>query len=334
MRRLPVRSPTPLAALVAAILLATLSIDFLSAWIRHTEAGLGCRDWPSCYARIGATMAEAAQPGPARQALAPDPLTKRAHRLIATALVVMVLMLLYRSRQRRELAGSAAQLPLLMAALLLLLAVIGPASYLKTRPAIAACNLLGGVALAALGWRLLLDLRAAPCLAVGARTRRTTRLALALLALQIALGAWVSANFAGLGCSGLFGCALPPVDAAGELPAAFWYFRELGLDADGRVQMTPGTVAIHIAHRAGACLSALALAGAGTLALRDGVPRHFVWPVFALLALQLALGALSVTASLPLSAVLAHSSVATLLLLALLRLDHAFAPAAAGIPRT
>ena len=153
------RLQLPLAPLVALILIATLSIDFLSAYIRHTEAGLGCRDWPACYGQIGASIASVEQPGIARHALAPDPLAKRAHRLLATGLVVMVLLLLHRSRQHGALAGFEAQIPLLMAALLLLLAVIGPASYLKTRPAIAACNLLGGMALAALSWRLLLGLR-------------------------------------------------------------------------------------------------------------------------------------------------------------------------------
>lgn len=318
---------SPLVPLVTLILIATLSIDFLSAWIRHTEAGLGCRDWPACYGQIGPAIAGASEPGIARQALAPDPLAKRTHRLLATGLVVMVLLLLHRSRQRGALAGFEAQIPLLMAALLLLLAVIGPASYLKTRPAIAACNLLGGIALAALSWRLLLGLRDTPRFAATPRLRRLTRAALALLVLQLALGAWVSANFAGLGCSGVFACGAPATAATDSVPAAFWYFRELALDAEGRVPMTTSTVAIHLAHRAGAVLAALALASATVLALRERVPPRVVLPVPVLLLAQLGLGVLAVARSLPLAVVLAHSTVAALLLLALLRLDFALRPA-------
>ena len=321
------RLQLPLAPLVALILIATLSIDFLSAYIRHTEAGLGCRDWPACYGQVGASIASVEQPGIARQALAPDPLAKRAHRLLATGLVVMVLLLVHRGRQRGALAGFEAQIPLLMAALLLLLAVIGPASYLKTRPAIAACNLLGGMALAALSWRLLLGLRGSARVASSLRLRRVTRIALALLVLQLALGAWVSANFAGLACSGLLACTVPASSGTDSVPAAFWYFRELALDADGRVPVTTGTVAIHVAHRVGACLAAFALLAAGAQALRERVPRNLVLPVLALLLAQLGLGALMVSASLPLALVLAHSTLAALLLLALLRLDYALQPA-------
>ncbi len=324
------RLQLPLAPLVALILLATLSIDFLSAYIRHTEAGLGCLDWPACYGRIGESIASVGQPGIARHALTPDPLAKRAHRLLATGLVVMVLLLVHRGRQRGALAGFEAQIPLLMAALLLLLAVIGPASYLKTRPAIAACNLLGGMALAALSWRLLLGLRASARVAASLRLRRMTRIALALLVLQLALGAWVSANFAGLACRGLLECAPAANAGTDSVPAAFWYFRELALDADGRVPVTTGTVAIHVAHHVGACLAAFALLAAGVQALRERVPGNLVLPVLALLLAQLGLGAIMVSASLPLAPVLAHSTVAALLLLALLRLDYTLQPASPG----
>lgn len=316
-----------MAWLAALTLMATLSINLLSAYIRHSEAGLGCRDWPSCYGQIGESLRRAQAPDVARHALAPDPLAKRTHRVLATALVVMVLVLLHRSRQRHGVPGLDTPIPLLMAALLLVLAVIGPASYLKTRPAIAACNLLGGIVLAALGWRLLLELRGAARVAATQRLRRATRAALALLALQLALGAWVSANFAGLGCTGLLACK-PPADTATEsVAAAFWYFRELPLDGNGRVLHTGATSAIHVAHRIGAGLAALAIVAASVLALRERVPAQLVLPVLVLLVGQLALGAIAVAGSLPLAVVLAHSGVATLLLLAMLRLDRALQPA-------
>lgn len=318
----------PWAPLVALILAVTLAINFLSAFIRHTEAGLGCREWPACYGQLEKSLASAAQAGVARQALAPDPLAKRTHRVLATGLVVMILVLLHRSRQQRPLRGFEAQIPLLMAALLLVLAVIGPASYLKTRPAIAACNLLGGMALAALSWRLLLAFGARARIEASVLLRRLSRAALAVLVVQLALGAWVSANFAGLGCSALPGCAPPPIAATEPLPRAFWYFRELALDGEARVLTTTATVAIHIAHRVGAALAACALLGVAVVALRERVPLRLVLPVIALLLLQSGLGALAVAGSLPLAVVLAHSTVATLLLLALVRLDYALHPAA------
>jgi cytochrome c oxidase assembly protein subunit 15 len=303
-----------LARLVLLILLASLGINLLSAYIRHVEAGLDCADRPACYGQIGTRPEAIDGTTIARSALAPQALAKKAHRGMASVLVVLVLLLVHRSRAR--LRGGAAHLPLAMAGLLLALAVIGPASYLKTRPAIATANLLGGMALAALSWRLYLSLAGTARVSVSPVLARLARLGLAMLAVQLALGAWLSANFAGLGCTGSDACA------SGGIMDAFWYFRELALDANGRIITDRGSAAIRMAHGLGAALTAALLLSGSMLALRhDGPLRPAALVVLGLLLIQAALGLCALLYSLPLGIVLTHNTVAALLLLAVLRLN-------------
>ena len=203
-------------------------------------------------------------------------------------------------------ASGSGKSSLAMAGLLLALAVIGPASYLKTRPAIATANLLGGVALAALGWRLYLSLGNTARVNVAPWPRKLVRASLVLLLVQLALGAWLSANFAGLGCTTTDGCM--PGRGIGD---AFWYLRELALDDNGRVIADQGTAAILIAHRIGAALAVPLLLLTAVMAARASVRlRRNALLVLALVSLQAMLGLCALAFSLPLAVVLAHSTVA------------------------
>ena len=141
---------------------------------------------------------------------------------------------------------------------------------------------------------------------------------LVLLLVQLALGAWLSANFAGLGCATADGCM--PGRGIGD---AFWYLRELALDGNGRVIADPATAANLIAHRIGAALAVPLLLLAAVVAARASVTlRRNALLVLALVSLQAMLGLCALVFSLPLAVVLAHSTVAALLLLAMLRLDY------------
>lgn len=68
-----------LAWACAALMLATIS---LSAFMRLSQAGLGCADWPACYAQ---QYANAAGHGVAAARLA--------HRFVASATLVLVIVM-------------------------------------------------------------------------------------------------------------------------------------------------------------------------------------------------------------------------------------------------
>ena len=304
-----------LVVCIALLLATTLAMNLLSALIRHQEAGLGCAGWPACYAVIDRSIAPASAVDAATYALTPTATFKRAHRVIATLLVALVLVIVYLTRQRVPLPGFAQFLPQLLFAVVLLLALIGPASYRKTLPAVATINLLGGMALLALGYWLWRAVRAVP------RRDGPVRLAwwaLGIVIAQIALGGWTSANFAGIACTGLMHC--PGAESAGAGMSGFSFWRELTLDDRGRVIMDNSQLFIQGAHRIVALLCAATVGALGvSLWRRGGEFAKDAIVLFGLLALQIGLGVVAATQGLALAVVLTHNVVASLLLLAVLR---------------
>lgn len=323
----------PLRLHVVLILLAALAISMLSAGIRHVEAGLTCPDRGSCYGRIeaGATVATPAL----LPAGTPTTLTwaKRTHRLLAGTLVLLVLVLVYRLHSDESAPRAQTLVSFAMLALLFALAMIGPMSQLKIRPIVATSNIVGGIALVALTWQLLLMTTRSRTIGCSARLRHTVQLGLLLLVLQIVAGAWTSANFAGLACQGIPGCVAEVYIGATTPGAAFNPFRELVPTPAGRVLVDAAAFAINQAHRLGALLAALVLASACLGAIRLRITPRLWLPVAALLAIQLALGVGSITTTLSLSVVLCHGLVSILLLMATMRFANALRPMTTGVGR-
>ncbi|MEH6468138.1 MAG: COX15/CtaA family protein [Porticoccus sp.] len=308
-----------LSRYVMIVLVATLIINCLSAYIRHVEAGLGCEQWPSCYGEIGRFISPNDEAEIAQKALAPTEIAKQMHRTIATLLVIGVLLLVNQSRKPGAMQGVSRYLPYLLLAVLLLLSIIGPASYLKTIPAIAVVNLAGGLALLAMSWWLWLQLNWKDRTEAPSWLKRLTLAGWLLLMLQILLGSWVSANYAGLACSELFTCNASS-GYASEGSGSFWYFRQLALDTEGRVLFDSSTVLIHLAHRAGAILSGLILLIGALSSLQ--YRKKTAISLFVLVLLQGALGVSGVLLSLPIMVVMAHNLIASLLLMAVMALNY------------
>lgn len=296
------------------LLTATLLINLLSSYIRHFEAGLGCETWPDCYGRVGDLIVPAEANTLA--VLTPSETAKRAHRSIATILVVLVLWAVYQARQL-PLRGMAQFLPYLLLGTIVLLSVVGPASYLKTLPAIASVNMLGGMTLLALTWLLWLEVQTPKSPVIALSSWATV--ALVVLIVQISLGSWVSANFAGTACSGLLECQQHEGDST--FWSSFWYFRELDLDGNGRVMIDRAQSIIHQLHQIGAAVTTIVLSGFGVFAIRaSGLMARWGMVLLGVLTIQLALGFAALTLGLPLFVVLAHNVVASLLLLCVLRM--------------
>ncbi len=152
--------------------------------------------------------------------------------------------------------------------------------------------------------------------------KRITVAALAVLALQIALGGWTSSNYAALACPDFPTCQnslWPEMD----VKDAFILWRGLGIDYEGGVLDHPARVAIHFVHRLGAVLAALMLGFASVAAIRLGPTRgvRIAGAVLgAVLVCQLILGPVMVMRALPLTLATAHNGVAALLLLAVVGL--------------
>jgi cytochrome c oxidase assembly protein subunit 15 len=292
------------ALAVAAVLLAFIVV-VMGAYVRLSDAGLGCPDWPFCYGKpLPAEIAD-------RDALA-RAWKEMGHRYLAGTLGIAIVVLAIGAWRRRRQAGLASAIVLLVA----LQATLGKWTVtMLLKPAIVTAHLLGGMStLALLAWLALAQWphRAAPELRA---LRASAAIALAALALQIALGGWVSANYAALACPDLPLCRGQAMDFGN----AFHVVRELGRTSEGELLPLEALTAIHWTHRVFALVALSAVLVAATRAWR--LARPLAITVGALVLAQFALGVANVAAGLPLAAAAAHNAGAALLLVALVVLN-------------
>ena len=177
---------------------------------------------------------------------------------------------------------------------------------MKLFPAIVTLHLLGGIVLLMLLCVQAVRGGSLPRVAVGAGLRALMWASLLLLMLQIALGGWVSTNYAVLACSTFPDCNgawWPEMDFA----QGFEIWRELGKQRDGEYLGFAALVAIHYTHRLAAYLVIAVLAW---LAVRlwhlPGLQRQARW-LLALLLLQFLTGLSNIVLGWPLLAAVLHT---------------------------
>ena len=292
------------ALALAAVLLAFIVV-VMGAYVRLSDAGLGCPDWPFCYGKpLPAEIAD-------RDALA-KAWKEMGHRYLAGALgAAIVLLALDAWRRRRSVALATA-----IVLLVILQATLGMWTVtMLLKPAIVTAHLLGGMTtLALLAWLALSQWPHRPAPELRA-LRATAAVALAALGVQIALGGWVSANYAALACPDLPLCRGQPMDFAN----AFHVVRELGRTSEGELLPLAALAAIHWTHRLFALVALAAVLVAAARAWRVAPPLAIL--VATLVLLQFALGVANVAFSLPLPLAAAHNAGAALLLVALIVLN-------------
>ena len=204
---------------------------------------------------------------------------------------------------------------------------------MKLFPLIVTLHLMGGlVLLALLAWQVG-ALRFALGLSQPVEIERSWRRALwwllLLLGAQVALGGWVSTNYAVLACDTFPKCQdswWPEMDFG----AGFVLWRDLGMSADGSWLPMPALVAIHYAHRLGAYVLAVAVAGVCWLLWPRPELRTWVTALGGLLLLQVATGLSNVVLGWPLVAALLHTAGSAALLLTLVGLLRLTVPAASS----
>ncbi len=310
-----------LRALTVLTLFLTFDLVLFGAFTRLSDSGLGCPDWPGCYGNaspVGATADINAA-----QAVMPDgPVThhkawiEMVHRYMATGVGALILILTVAGwRQWRRNPSRQSQVnPWWPTITLVWVCVQGAFGALtvtmKLFPAIVTLHLLGGLLLLALltiqAQKQGQGVTGAPPVMVDGRTRLFLLVAAALLLVQVALGGWVSTNYAVLVCSDFPTCQgswWPPM----RFDEGFEVWRALGMTGDGALVSFAGLTAIHYTHRLMAYLVLTVLfALAWRLSKVDGLQREARW-IAILAALQLATGLGNVVLGWPLVAALLHT---------------------------
>jgi heme a synthase len=189
------------------------------------------------------------------------------------------------------------------------------------KPAVVMAHLLGGLlTFSLLTWMAWRATHVPIKLVDAGRLRRLLGIGLALLAVQIALGGWVSANYAALACGTDFpkcvGLWWPPAD----FREGFVLWRGIGVDYEGGVLDGGSRIAIHFAHRLMAVLVTGHLLFAAWRLLRTPGMRGWAILLGTLLIAQVTLGIANVKLALPLWAAVLHNAGAALLLFVLVSL--------------
>ncbi|MFG6487435.1 heme A synthase [Roseateles sp. BYS78W] len=317
------RASTPagrLRALTLLTLFLTFDLIVFGAFTRLTDSGLGCPDWPGCYASaspVGAhhhiEAAQAAMPtGPVTHGKA---WIEMVHRYLASAVGLLILVLAALSWRLRKSEGEAAPSPWWPTLTLLWVCVQGAFGALtvtmKLFPAIVTLHLLFGLGLLMLlAWQR--EAYAPQPLAVPTWLRRAAAIVLLLTLAQVALGGWVSTNYAVLACDEFPACHSGEFWPQMDFAQGFQLWRDLGRNADGGWLTYDSLAAIHMAHRIGAAVvftAVLALAWA----LRRPAPAWSRW-LLAAAGWQLATGLSNVVLGWPIVAALGHTAGAAVLL--------------------
>lgn len=295
--------------LVGAALGLAFVVIVVGGCVRLSDAGLGCPDWPTCYGHP--LPSQIADPGALAKAW-----KEMGHRYLAGTLGLLIFLVAALSVRNRRSAGLA----LALAAVVVFQATLGMWTVtMLLRPAIVTAHLIGGMTTLALLIWLFLREGAYPPAPQAAPLRALAGASLAVVAVQIVLGGWVSSNYAALACPDLPGCmgrVFPPMDFAD----AFHVFRELGRTGEGELLPFAALTAIHWTHRMFALVAFVVAGLTGLKVLRTPL-RGFGVAVLSLLILQVSLGVANVAFGLPLPLAAAHNAGAALLLASLVVLN-------------
>ena len=294
---------------VGAALALAFVVIVVGGYVRLSDAGLGCPDWPTCYGHP--LPSEISDPGALAKAW-----KEMGHRYLAGTLGLLIFLIALLAVRSRRAIG----LSLALAAVVVFQATLGMWTVtMLLKPAIVTAHLIGGMTtLSLLIWLFLREGRysSAP---QAAPLRAFAAASLAVVAAQIALGGWVSSNYAALACPDLPGCmgrVFPPMDFAN----AFHVFRELGRTGEGELLPLAALTAIHWTHRMFALVAFVVVGVTGLKVLRTSL-RGFGVAVLFLLALQISLGVANVALRLPLPLAAAHNAGVALLLASLVVLN-------------
>ncbi|HZS80459.1 MAG TPA: COX15/CtaA family protein [Herbaspirillum sp.] len=331
--------------LIWVTLFLTFDLIMFGAFTRLTDSGLGCPDWPGCYGHANPLLAHE-HISAAQEAMPTGPVTvakawiEMTHRYLAMAVGVLIIALMMiawwrwiksRHRETRFRPG----FPTLLFFFVCLQGAFGAWTVtMKLQPVIVTLHLLFGLTLLAmLTWLVARENGHALVSAPGRSLAAPAALGLLLLVAQIALGGWVSTNYAALACSDFplcHGALIPLMD----LENGFTLWRHLGKTAAGDYLPFPALTAIHWVHRSFAFVVMAYIVWLAHKACNDaGLRKTGRW-LLIVIALQLLTGISTIYLNWPLTIAVMHNGGAALLLLLLVMLNYKtrFAPVAEAVP--
>jgi len=246
--------------LFSASFLTTCVVVF-GAYVRLTDAGLGCPDWPGCFGTLTVpesevAMMEAHKLYPGSIVEVGKAWREMIHRYLAGILGLIVLAISIASYKLRNELKVSITLPFSILTLIIFQAALGMWTVTELlKPAIVTAHLMGGMT--TLGLLTYMTHRhlgsVSNTIIINTGIKPYIRFGLVLLFIQIMLGGWTSTNYAALACTDFptcHGSYMPDMD----FKNGFNIFRELGMTALGDGLSIQALQAIQWVHRIGAII--------------------------------------------------------------------------------
>lgn len=319
--------------LVWVTLFLTFDLIMFGAFTRLTDSGLGCPDWPGCFGHANPlqaheliSAAETAQPtGPVTVMKAWIEMIHRYLAMGVGVLIIAIMVIAWRMWMKSARTDSrfAPWFPTVLFVFVCVQGAFGAWTVtLKLQPVIVTIHLLLGlVLLAMLTWMGARQSEHSPVAPTAAALRAPAIFAMALLTLQVALGGWVSTNYAVLACQDFPLCQgqlVPPMD----FNHGFTLWRHLGKTADGDYLPFSALTAIHWTHRTFAFVVFAVVGWLAHKAMKtEGLYKTGRW-ILIVLAAQLLTGLATIFLDWPLALAVAHNGGAALLVLLLVMLNY------------
>jgi cytochrome c oxidase assembly protein subunit 15 len=325
-----IATPARLRKLTLLLVFLTFDLILFGAFTRLTDSGLGCPDWPGCYASFS-PLGASSHISAAQSAMPTGPVThakawiEMLHRYFATFVGALIVLRLVWSVQLKQ----KLTLPIVTFFWVCLQGAFGAFTVtMKLFPFIVTLHLMGGM--------VLLALLVAQSQDKNEPQNMTARpygiwLAAASIVvwLQIFLGAWVSTNYAVLACNEFPTClngAWFPASVS-DWRAGFVLWRSLGQatsDMASQPIVFSALTAIHLTHRVFALVVLITITGLIIQLKRAQSinPALRKWKLYLMmiLTLQIITGISNVVLGWPLLAAVMHTGGAAALVLVLTKL--------------
>lgn len=320
-------------AVLLTVLLA-LSVIVAGAWVRLTDAGLGCPDWPGCYGQLlvpeeSVDIQKANEAYPERPVETGKAWREMIHRYMASTLGLLILGLAVAAIiRRRQDPLQPVKVPVVLLFLVIFQGMLGMWTVtLLLKPLIVMAHLMGGMTTLGLLVWLAWQTRFAEAVALKGEERRQRQplmrlaaIGLGALFIQMMLGGWTSTNYAALSCPDFPTCQNQWIPEGADYAEGFVLWRGLGVDYEGGVLEHPARVAIHYTHRLGAIVATVLLVWMAIMLMRQGgtQARRAALATKLFLLAQIAIGIVIIKLALPLSWAVAHNGNAALLLISVI----------------
>jgi cytochrome c oxidase assembly protein subunit 15 len=310
---------------------AALCVVGLGSFTRLIDAGLGCPDWPGCYGNLTAPLTAQAQhlaamTYPQAPYVAYKAWAEMIHRYFAGTLSLLCLNVIVFALLKANRTKLNVMLAISLLLLIMYQIMLGQWTVtLQLMPVIVSQHLLGGYLIFSTLWLVYLTNKNQQTYlaeAVPASFIWAARVAVALLLIQISLGAWTSTNYASLSCAD-FPLCINGQSFTFHFRQAFQLIVPAGTNYDGGVLPEVVRQTIQMTHRLGALIVSAYLFIFVILTMLRFKSLYFLkscYAVLALLILQICLGISNVIFKLPLITAVGHTLTAVLLLLSLITL--------------